>query len=190
MDLYKENVLQIEDELDKFCDLLQGQQVKSYLEIGSKFGGSLWRVANALPVGSKIVSVDLPLGTKVWKHSERALKACVLALNDKGYDAKIIWGDSTAGKIIDLVRESAPFDCVFIDANHTTPYLRKDWDNYGAMARIVAFHDISWERPDNWEGVRIDVKPFWEDLKNFYRHIEFKLDPKGKDNGIGVLWRY
>jgi hypothetical protein len=46
--------------------LLQREGVRSYLEIGSKFGGSLWRVANSLPPGSRIVSVDLPNGTKAW----------------------------------------------------------------------------------------------------------------------------
>jgi hypothetical protein len=58
-----------------FAPLLVREGVTSYLEVGSKFGGSLWRAANALPKGSRIVSVDLPGGTKAWKESEASLKA-------------------------------------------------------------------------------------------------------------------
>ena len=41
---YKTAALQNADEIAQFIDLLKRENVKSYLEIGSKHGGSLWRV--------------------------------------------------------------------------------------------------------------------------------------------------
>lgn len=177
-------------EIAAFCDLLQREGVTSYLEVGSKFGGSLWRAANALPKGSRIVAVDLPGGTKAWKESEASLKACVLALIDAGYDARIIWGNSTDPKVIEQVRALGPFDAALIDADHRLPGVTRDFANYGPMARIVAFHDLAWRRAPEWVGTRIDVPEFWASIKGDYQRTEeIILCPTGKNNGIGVLWR-
>lgn len=183
-------IMQVDSEIDGLADLFRAEGVRSYLEIGSKFGGSLQRIASRLPAGSRIVSVDMPRGTRAWPQSEAELKAVVARLRLEGYDAQLIWGDSTAPAVIEKVRALGPFDAVFIDANHTLPFVQKDWTNYGDMARLVAFHDIAWHRAPEWkEGIRIDVPEFWERIKTVYRHQEFKFCPTGKNNGIGVLWR-
>lgn len=182
-------LLQVEAEIDGFAQILKREGVRSYLEIGSKFGESLARVAKTLPVGSRVVSVDLPKGTKAWPESERALKGNIAKLQADGYDAHLIWGDSTHRAVIDQVAALGPYDAIFIDANHTLPFLENDWANYGRMGRIVAFHDINWHRAPEWVGVRIDVPEFWDRIKADYRHEEFRLCPTGKNNGIGVLWR-
>jgi predicted O-methyltransferase YrrM len=181
-------VLQDQLELNKFIQLLKDEGVKSYLEIGSKHGGSLWRVANALPVGSKIVAVDLPHGDMSFKESQPHLEACVDKLFELGYAASLYLGDSTDKKMVALIAEWAPFDAVFIDANHTEPFVRQDWANYGPMARIVAFHDIGWQaRPEPSKKMPIEVPKVWNEIKQDYRHIEIRQCPR--DNGIGVLWR-
>jgi cephalosporin hydroxylase len=177
--------LQNEAEHARFVEILREQHVRSYLEIGSKFGGSLWKAAKAMPVGSRIVSVDMPSGTKVWPESKASLEACIKRLRDDGYDASVIWGDSTDPNIIDRVGVLGPFDCVFLDGNHTLPFVKKDWANYGPMGRLVAFHDIGWvQRAGKFP---IDVPEFWNSIKDQYRHEEIKLE--ARDNGIGVLWR-
>jgi predicted O-methyltransferase YrrM len=184
------NMLQVDAEIDGLADILVREGVTSYLEIGSKFGGSLLRVAERLPAGSRIVSVDMPNGTRAWKESEAELKAAIAKLRLKGYDAHVIWGDSTAPATIEQVRKLGPFGAIFIDANHTRPFLEKDWANYGPLGNIiVAFHDINWHRAPEWVGTRIDVPEFWDQIKSGYVHQELKLCPTGKNNGIGVLWR-
>jgi len=50
-------MLQNHEELAQFIALLKKENVRSYLEIGSKFGGSLWRIGCALQVKSRLVSV-------------------------------------------------------------------------------------------------------------------------------------
>lgn len=187
---YLTDAAQDEAEITAFCNLLTKERVTSYLEIGSKFGGSLWRAANALPIGSRIVSVDMPGGTKAWKESEASLKACIAALNAKGYRATVIWGNSTDPKVIEQVRALGPYEAALIDGDHRLPGVTADFANYGPMCGIVAFHDLAWRRAPEWVGTRIDVPQFWASIKGDYeRTEEIILCPTGKNNGIGVLWR-
>lgn len=185
MNLYETGMLQVEGELQWLIDIFKRENVRSYLEIGSKYGGSLWRIGNSLPAGSRIVSVDMPFGDR---STIPHLQACKTELEKRGYDIRLILDDSTNPKCVDAVREFAPFDACLIDANHLLPYVTKDWENYGPMARIVAFHDISWKmHPGRRSKTPIEVPQFWESIKGQYRHEEMKLEPR--DNGIGVLWR-
>ena len=178
-------ILQNTSELSWLITILQTENVRSFLEIGSKFGGSLWRIANALPKGSRVVSVDLPHGDKSFKESQQPLEECVAGLNDRFYEAHLLIGDSTDQKIVDAVRLLSPFDACFIDANHTEPFIRKDWTNYGPMCRLVAFHDVNHTQPTKKKPIQ--VRKIWNEIKSGYRHQEIRLD--NGINGIGVLWR-
>jgi cephalosporin hydroxylase len=187
---YESNILQVPEEIDAYCDLLRAEEVSLYLEVGSKFGGSLWRAARALPVGSRIVSIDLPNGTKAWRDSKASLEACISDLKDLGYDARIIWGDSMSPDVIRKAFLYGPYHAIMIDADHRLPGVTADWGNYGPMSKsMVAFHDITWRRAPDWVGTRIDVPEFWNSIKSDYRHKELKFCPTGKNNGIGVLWK-
>jgi len=183
------NFLQDPKEFEQFLRFIKKEQVRSYLEIGSKHGGSFWRVTRSLPGGSRVVSVDLPQADKSFKVSEPNLRACIDKLKAKGYDAHLFLSDSTKPETVDRVRELGPFDLVFLDGNHTEPYVWKDWHNYGPMARMVAFHDIAhWREIPDSKKLPIDVPKVWSKLKEAHRHIEIKMCPT-HDNGIGVLWR-
>jgi len=188
---YLTEALQYEPEIVEFVEIVRSERPTSYLEVGAKFGGSLWRVAQALQPGSRIVVVDLPHGTIKWEKSKVSLEACAEKLREIGHKVTVIWGDSTDQEVIRQVKQFGKYDVALIDANHTMPYLEKDWRNYGAIARVVAFHDISWHRPADWpeKYSRIDVPQFWEQVRMDHHYREIKLDPTGQDNGIGVLWR-
>lgn len=182
-------LLQVEEELDWLAEIVRREGVCSLLEIGSKFGESLHRLATAMPARSHVVSVDLPGGTKMWRSSEKALQGNINDLQSRGYDAHVIWGSSFDPVVIEQVRALGPYDMIFIDADHRLPGVTKDWENYGPMGRMIAFHDIAWRRAPEWEGVRIDVPQFWDSIKGDYHHEEIRACPTGKNNGIGVLWR-
>lgn len=177
-------VLQHERELAWFVDLLTKERIRSFLEIGSKYGATLDRIARSMPKGSRIVSVDLPAKEKL--ASRASLSDVVAKLRKDGYDARIIWGDSTYSGIIHQVNNLAPFDAIFIDANHAEPYVRMDWANYGSLGRIIAFHDVAGVKRKPGKAP-IEVKIVWDEIKTGYRHEECCLD--GDSNGIGVLWR-
>lgn len=186
---YETMMLQNETELANYITLLQKEGVRSYLEIGSKHGGSLWRVGQALPKGSRIVSIDLPHGDESFKVTKPNLEACIARLKAMGHDAHLHLGDSTAPEAIAFAVALGPFDCIFIDANHTEPFVRTDFANYGPLGRMIAFHDIGWIEPPNFpkHKMPIHVPKVWAELKAAHRHVEFKFD-RGH-NGIGVLWR-
>lgn len=181
------NLLQDLKEFDQFLKFIRKHNVKSYLEIGSKHGGSFWRISTSLPKGSRVVSVDLPHGDTSFKESEPNLKACVEELKRRGYDAHLILGDSTEPEIVEKARSLGPYDLVFIDANHTEAYVRKDWDNYKICSNIIAFHDIGWRaRPAPSKKMPIEVPIVWAELKQLYRNVEIRCCVQ--DNGIGILW--
>lgn len=165
-------------ELAAFVELICSEGCSSYLEIGSKAGHSMEAVASALLPGSKIVSVDLPK-----KHGDLARLLLMEARNrlSKQYEVRHIYGDSTDIATITAAKAHAPFDLVFIDACHKASFVWADWNNYGPMARIVAFHDIA--------DTAMGVAEVWNELKQKYAHMEIKLDARRNRNGIGVLWR-
>lgn len=187
---YKTHIAQHEREIAEFVELIQQEGITSYLEIGARYGGSLWRIGTSLPVGSRLVAIDLPQGegTKFPKSLPH-LQACVEALTDLGYDAHLILGDSTDPAIIEAARKLGPYDLCFIDALHIEKNVRSDWRHYGPMGRIVAFHDIAYEVLPHKPVKKfpIEVPKVWNEIKKDYRHIEIKYDRTF--NGIGVLWR-
>lgn len=170
-------------EIDAFTEWVGQQNVRSYLEIGSKYGASLWRVAHRMPKASRVVSVDIPSNDT----SGPMLEDCIARLKKLGYDAHLIPHDSTSGVAIAMVNSLGPFDLCYIDGDHTLAGVTADWENYGPMAKVVAFHDIGWVHPP-WDVIdTVDVPVLWNQIKGQYRHIE-KLTGEQK-NGIGILWR-
>jgi len=170
------NELQDPTEFDEFLDVVKNESITKYLEIGSRFGGSLWAMAGIMPKGSMLVSVDIV--------TNRDLNACVGALRDRHFIHQVT-GDSLNKAIVERVRFYGPYDLLFIDGNHNDIHVRSDWKNYGPMARIVAFHDIN--RPNGFnrrKPWKMDVPVFWEQVRCDYRHVEIRTKI-----GIGVLWR-
>jgi predicted O-methyltransferase YrrM len=184
---------QFQKELDEFIAFLKGKQIRSFLEIGSKFGGCLWAIVQqAMPPQSRVVSVDLPNSHWGRSESEVALRDCIARLKAQGHDAQLFVGDSTSDKIVGQVRALAPFDAIFIDANHTEPYVRKDFANYGRLSPIVCFHDIGWNNPTPPGRMAIEVPKVWRWLKEIYKDAaEFsEIKHDNGHNGIGIMqWR-
>lgn len=182
MATFRNNTHQVEAEIDALIARLVDAKAVSFLEIGSKFGGSLWRVATALPKGSRIVSVDLGV-------NGASLPMCIDELRRKGYDAHLVTGNSMDPVVIERARALGPYDALFIDGNHKLMYVESDWKNYGPMASIVALHDIGWRRATPASPNRILVPEFWNSIKDQYRYEEILLDPSGNAFGIGVIYR-
>jgi cephalosporin hydroxylase len=162
---------------------------KSYLEIGCKFGGLMWAVAQVMPRPSQFVAVDLP--NSHWGRSEslESLQACISHLNAKGHRAVLFIGDSTTPPIIENVRRLAPYDLIFIDANHTEPFVRKDFENYGKLAPVVCFHDIGWNNPTVPGRLPIEVPKVWASIKDANKtHANFReIKMDNGHNGIGII---
>lgn len=189
--LYETTLSQVDSELDGLISILVEEKVTRFLEVGSRYGGSLWRIANALPKGSVIVSCDSGGGMGGNKPGATdSLKACIARLNETGYHAHLVVGDSQKEETIAAVLKHRPFDAAFIDADHEYKGVKRDWLNYGPHARIVAFHDIGWKKPERYlQSKLVEVPEFWRDIKSQFRHEEFIDYSTGKTMGIGVIWR-
>ena len=173
---YLANELQNPIECAEFVSVLKNEGVRSYLEIGSRFGGTLWQVAQALPVGSRLVSVDI--------DRQSDLDECAADIRAMGHVVYLITGDSTHSMTVLEVNSLGPFDAILLDGNHTKEYITKDWANYGSLGRIVAFHDIG--KPKKSKPWREAVPELWNALKEQHRHVEI-IEPNGI--GFGILWR-
>lgn len=181
------------DERDAFVALMLREGARSYLEIGLKYGDTFGFVAERIPPNSKMVGVDLP-GHGPWgvapADAHRAKRLIKLHMRQAARRQKVvvIWGDSAARGTVARVQERAPYDLVFIDGDHRSEGVRADWENYGPMARMVAFHDID-AANGKLEPERLalyGVHELWAELKQRYRHAEIIGRERGM--GIGVLW--
>lgn len=174
-------------EIDGLIDILRWEGVNSFLEIGSRFGGSLDRIARALPVGSRIVSCDSGKGMGGRKPgAQNSLKDVVSRLYRDGYDAHLIIGHSQSATIVKAVNRLGPFGAAFIDGDHEYAGAKTDWENF--RSPITAFHDIAWKQPATYMSCakQVEVPRLWAELREQYRHAEI-IDPT-MNMGIGVLW--
>lgn len=190
---YLTQISQVESEIEGLIDVLVNAGVRRFLEVGSRYGGSLWRIANALPKGSLIVSVDSGSGMGGKKPGQQSsLAECILALKARGYNTHLISQDSQWSDTVAKVAKFAPFDACLIDADHELKGVTKDWMNYGPMCRIVAFHDIGWQKPEGYrEAKLVEVPVLWNQLKDTYHFTKEFIDRStGGNMGIGVLWRW
>lgn len=180
-----EPAVQVESELKGFIKLLKDEGVKSYLEVGVGRGDTFHEIVSALPDGSTAVSVDLPESAWGLNNSQEQLKNVLQDLHQTRNVAGL-FGNSRDQELVQRVRKLGPYDCVFIDGDHTLEGVKADFKNYGPMGRIVAFHDIVDTMVPNLRKEKIEVPVFWNEIKQKYRHVEF-IAP-GSTMGIGVIY--
>lgn len=178
---------QYEEEVRGFIKLLVDEGCKSYIEVGCRHGDTFHAVGKALPKGSLLIGVDLP-GARSGKEtggrfpqSDQSLKVAASDLVGRGQKAHVIIGNSHDAKTVAEAGKFAPFDAVFIDGDHSPDGVRADWENYGPMGRMVAFHDIYEQKTNPTAIMRL-----FKEIRQGRRWVEFALNKL--DRGIGVLW--
>lgn len=158
---------------------------RSILEIGSRFGESVYHMAKEMQPPGKVVVVDLPCADDVQFDPEPSLRDRANDICKMGFDFHGFLANSRDPEVIARVAEHGPYDFIFIDGDHTYKGVKADWENYGHMGKIVAFHDIAGQ-PGCYR--------LWEELHQEYRTVEFTHSRDGNVNngvwmGIGVLFR-
>jgi predicted O-methyltransferase YrrM len=163
--------------------LALAQKASSVLEIGSRYGDTLYLMAQRMKPG-RLVSVDLP-GIQPWGYpdSEQQLRANIEKIRELGHEAELFIGDSSDPDILSAVSALGPFDLVFIDGDHRYEGVKADWENYGRLGKVVVFHDIV-RHPDGARNAP-QVWRLWQELEGN------KSQFIGPDSlmGLGVVCR-
>ena len=163
--------------------------MRRYLEIGARHGDTFHQVMRALPAGSTGVAVDLPGALWGDKKSSVCLRRAVANLGHRGYHCSCLFGDSHTQATKKLIVGRGPYDAILIDGDHTLDGVTRDWQLYGELAPIVAFHDIAGTgQAEKVNGNPVEVPILWENIKKHHRNLEFVASDSRM--GIGVVCNY
>jgi hypothetical protein len=116
----------------------------SILEIGCRYGDSLAALAAVAKPGALIRAIDhgMPSGECPYPTKDQ-LRETIRILREHGYDAAAMFADSHDPETLDWARQWAPYDFVYVDADHRYEGVKQDWEWYGPLARRIGFHDIA-----------------------------------------------
>jgi len=180
--------LQVPDELEGLISLLLAEKVMTYLEVGTRYGGTFERVMNALPRGAHGVALDFPGGKFGDCESVPILFAALTRLKMDGRNVDCILGPSSAPEVVERANALGPYDAVFIDADHSYQAVKRDFELYSGMGRMVILHDIA-APPGHTSklGAPVEVPRLWNEIRRKGRICE--IIAPGSDMGIGVLWK-
>ena len=169
---------QAEFELEQMVAAVERHDPETALEIGIWDGGTLW---HWLQIAYEVVAVD----DRMRRQGDWFEWA-----QEKHTELHLYQGMSNDPSVIEKVEQHAPYDFLFIDADHTYPSVLADWNNYSPMVKeggLVAFHDI-FARPG------YGVSRLWGELTSTegcrymeIRHNEVQADNEGLC-GIGLIW--
>jgi len=135
---------------------------RSILEVGSCHGNSLRLFAQVAAPGALIRAIDIGDGTD-WRDGQSTvheLQETIHQLREEGFEAKALFADSHSSEAIRWAQQWAPYDFVFIDGDHSYEGVKADWENYGGMGQVIAFHDIAYEPRE--------VRRLWAEIKEEY----------------------
>ena len=126
-------IQQVHDEIYDFLCLLLKNNVQSMLQIGLGHFAATHFVLSLLM--DRICTIEYD-DLHIQRYSDE------INLQKE----TLICGDSTSDSIIKQAEELGPFDCVFIDGNHSYEYVKMDLENYTPLVKkggIVALHDAN-----------------------------------------------
>ena len=166
---------------------------KVYVEIGSRYGGSLSYFGKLMPKNSKLIAIDLPNGPWGHANSEISLNGVAENLRADGYQVDLIFGNSKCKETEDRLISSLnnqQIDILFIDGDHSLLGVASDinmYTKYVKQGGIVIFHDCG------------DIKSVGTNLNAFrtMRSVrsafdDFSYDRKKlivqEDWGLGIVW--
>jgi predicted O-methyltransferase YrrM len=183
---------QDKDEFEQLCQLVRDARPHAMMEVGSRHGRSLLRLAEAgMPTLRRVLSVDLPEAAWGKTGSGSALQDCAAHLASRGLDVQLLLADSHGPEAKALAeKERDSLDFLFLDGDHTYEGLKKDFLWFSPCVRrggIVAFHDVCAPDGLHSKGKEMGVPRFWHEIREAYPEQTRVFQGPGSILGIGIL---
>jgi cephalosporin hydroxylase len=164
------------EEFERLLELYRERAPRRVLELGTWLGGTLYHWLTDAPAGALVVSIDAEHTT----FNARRFAPWI----PESVRLTLIRGRSTDPDTVAQARQLAPFEWIFIDADHHAEQVRADWLVYQQLAApgaVVAFHDIT-----ETDDPTVEVAPLWRELRAEFETSEFCCEP-GRW-GIGAVY--
>ena len=161
-------------EIQELCFEIDKKKPKTFVEIGSRHGGSFYLLSQFCEKNAKVISIDLPESHWGARDSQKTLYKVDNMLKTEGFDSHIILGDShkeeTKEKLLEIL-DGNKIDLLFLDGDHRYEGVKLDWEMYSPLVEnYVGFHDIDFVKTDK---NNCDVRTLWQSLKKEYKYKEF-----------------
>jgi cephalosporin hydroxylase len=176
-------------EFRKFLELCDEIGARRVLEVGCYRGGTLYHFLQRAIPGDVVVAIDWSAGYGAEPETPTHYplwRAWVPA----GVTFNQIDADSQAEKTRDwALNVGAPYDCIFVDSDHHTEAVLRDFDLYFPLLRdggIMGLHDMNCY----WNPGETDVQGAWIALmRKGYLMQAIIAGEKSETNGIGVIYK-
>lgn len=175
------NPMQNDEELLSLIHQLESQEPEVIVEIGSKYGGTLYTLTHSLESVTHVVSLDIDFTeSKQIFFKNFSARA----------DIRCLSGNSQTEKMRDRVLDVLPSrpDFILIDGDHRYDGVKRDWNLYRdivADSGLIAFHDIV------SSGELNGVPKLWNEIQEKYETTEFIDESENtrlnKGGGIGLV---
>jgi len=143
-------------EYELVCTLIKSVNPKTYLEIGSRLGGSLKMFANL--ASDRVIAVDSPRGDKPGEQIKTA-KTLQASIDYLGLSIQVVALLKADSKLLGTVAQVKEWlagdlvDVLFIDGGHDFYTVASDVHNYTPLVRddgLVIFHDVGFVKARTW----------------------------------------
>lgn len=176
------------EEFELLCQFVRSSRIQTLMEIGSRHGRSLIRLAEAaMPTLQRVIVVDLPGSLWGADNSEHALKECAKHLRARGITVDLYLMSSHSREAHALsMRERGNVDFLFINGDHSYKGATNDYLWFGPCVKsggAVAFHDVCATPELHSQGVPVGVPQLWDEIKT---PTDTTIHTAGSKFGIGI----
>jgi cephalosporin hydroxylase len=153
---------QYPNQFSKYLHFLTQYNIKSYLEIGVRYGGTFITTIEYL---SKFNTLNEAVCIDISKNKSLQ-KYCKQFPVSKFYKV-----DSTSKRFFRLIKDKI-FDLVLIDGNHDENYCRQDFMLFKSKSNIIVLHDIISDACPGVQNVWREINIKYKDEFSFYEFTE------------------
>ncbi len=120
-------------QFSKYLAQLATLQVRSYLEVGIRHGGSFVATVEIL---NRFFPLEFAVGVDIIPAPSMA------EYKTRNPRAEFCWINTQSDEFADLIARIAPIDLAFIDSHHDEHQCRREFAALRNSAGMIAFHDV------------------------------------------------